>query len=132
MHFSRSTVWRNVRRRAHPHLQRRRMRDELVCASASPYNRSVKRDLNRRIMALPIRAKLTLAWRMFRDPGVPAAAKAVMPGVLVYLASPIDIIPDFIPVLGQLDDLLVLFLGLGIVLWLTPRHVIEDLLGELE
>jgi hypothetical protein len=35
-------------------------------------------------------------------------------------------------VLGQLDDLLVLFLGLGIVLWLTPRHVIEDLLGEVE
>ncbi|MEK7693767.1 MAG: DUF1232 domain-containing protein [Chloroflexota bacterium] len=92
----------------------------------------MKRDLNRRIMALPIRAKLKLAWRMFRDPGVPAAAKAVMPGVLLYLASPIDIIPDFIPVLGQLDDLLVLFLGLGIVLWLTPRHVIEDLLGELE
>jgi len=83
-------------------------------------------------MALPIQAKLKLAWRMFRDPGVPPAAKAVMPGVLLYLASPIDIIPDFIPVLGQLDDLLVLFLGLGIVLWLTPRHVIEDLLGELE
>ncbi len=83
-------------------------------------------------MALPIRAKLKLAWRMFRAPGVPAAAKAVMPGVLVYLASPIDIIPDFIPVLGQLDDLLVLFLGLGVVLWLTPRHVIEDLLAELE
>jgi uncharacterized membrane protein YkvA (DUF1232 family) len=92
----------------------------------------MKRDLNRRIMALPVRAKLALAWRMFRDPDVPAAAKAVMPGVLVYLASPIDLIPDFIPVLGQLDDLLVLFLGLGIVLWLTPRHVIEDLLSELE
>ena len=92
----------------------------------------MKRDLNKRIMALSIRAKLTFAWRMFRDPGVPLAAKAVMPGVLVYLASPIDIIPDFIPVLGQLDDLLVLFLGLGIVLWLTPRHVVEDLLFDVE
>ena len=92
----------------------------------------MKRDLNKRIMALSIRAKLTFAWRMFRDPGVPFAAKAVMPGVLVYLASPIDIIPDFIPVLGQLDDLLVLFLGLGIVLWLTPRHVVEDLLFDVE
>lgn len=92
----------------------------------------MKRDLNKRIMALPVRVKLKFAWRLFRDPGVPAAAKAVMPGVLVYLASPIDIIPDFIPVLGQLDDLLVLFLGLGIVLALTPRRVIEDLLSELE
>ena len=83
-------------------------------------------------MALPLKAKLAFAWRMFRDPDVPIAAKAVMPGVLVYLASPIDVIPDFIPVLGQLDDLLVLFLGLGVVLWLTPRHVIEDLLREFE
>jgi uncharacterized membrane protein YkvA (DUF1232 family) len=104
----------------------------LARSGAQSYNRGVKHDLRRRIMDLPIRAKLTLAWRMFRDPGVPLSAKAIMPGVLVYLASPIDIIPDFIPVLGQLDDLLVLFLGLGIVLWLTPRHVIEDLLGELE
>jgi len=92
----------------------------------------VKRDLQRRIMALPIRAKLKLAWRMFRDPAVPLGAKAVMPVVLVYLASPFDIIPDFIPLLGQLDDLLVLFIGLGVVLWLTPAYVIEDLLGELE
>ena len=83
-------------------------------------------------MALSIRAKLTLAWRMFRDPDVPPAAKAVMPAVLLYLASPVDIIPDFIPVIGQLDDLLVLFLGLGVVLWLTPAHVVDDLLSELE
>ena len=92
----------------------------------------MKRDLNKRIMALPVRVKLTFAWRLFRDPGVPAVAKAVMPGVLVYLASPIDLIPDFIPVLGQLDDLLVLFLGLSVVLALTPRHVIEDVLSDLE
>jgi uncharacterized membrane protein YkvA (DUF1232 family) len=52
--------------------------------------------------------------------------------LLVYVASPIDIIPDFIPLLGQLDDLLVLAAGLGVVLWLTPSHVIEDHLGELE
>ena len=83
-------------------------------------------------MKLSIRAKLTLAWRMFRDPNVPTTAKAVMPAVLVYLASPIDIIPDFIPLLGQLDDLLVLFLGLSLVFWLTPSGVVEDLLDELE
>jgi len=92
----------------------------------------VKQDLRRRIMKLPIRAKLRLAWRLFRDPDTPALAKGVMPAVLVYLASPIDIIPDFIPVLGQLDDVLVLAGGLGLVLWLTPGHVIEDHLSELE
>jgi uncharacterized membrane protein YkvA (DUF1232 family) len=92
----------------------------------------VKRDLNRRIMALPMKRKLGLAWRMFRDPDVPLSAKTVMPAVLMYLAMPIDLIPDFIPVLGQLDDLLVLVAGLGLVLWLTPSHVIEDLLSEFE
>ena len=92
----------------------------------------MKNDLRKRIMALSIREKLILAWRLFRDPGVPRPAKAVLPAVLVYLASPIDLIPDFIPVLGQLDDLLVLAAGLGLVLWLTPPHIIEDLLGELE
>jgi uncharacterized membrane protein YkvA (DUF1232 family) len=92
----------------------------------------VDRDLNRRIMALPFRAKLAFAWRIFRHPGVPFGAKAVMPGMLLYLASPIDIIPDFIPLLGQLDDLLVLAAGLALILRLTPRYVIEDALVEFE
>jgi uncharacterized membrane protein YkvA (DUF1232 family) len=92
----------------------------------------MKSDLRKRIMRLPVRAKLQLAWRLFRDPETPALAKSVMPVVLLYLASPIDIIPDFIPLLGQLDDLLVLAAGLGLVLWLTPPHVIEDHLGALE
>lgn len=83
-------------------------------------------------MKLPVRAKLRLAWRLFRDPKTPGVVKGVMPVVLVYLASPIDLIPDFIPVLGQLDDLLVLAGGLGLVLWLTPVQVIEDHLSELE
>jgi uncharacterized membrane protein YkvA (DUF1232 family) len=109
-----------------------RVRDSLAGASVPAYNRSVKRDLNKRIMALPFRAKLTFAWRIFRDPGTPLPAKAVMPAVLAYLAMPLDIIPDFIPVLGQLDDLLVVALGLGLVLLMTPRHVIEAHLGELE
>lgn len=83
-------------------------------------------------MALPFRAKLTFAWRVFRDPGTPLPARAVMPAVVAYLAMPFDLIPDFIPVLGQLDDLLVIALGLGLVLLMTPRRVIEAHLGELE
>lgn len=83
-------------------------------------------------MKLSLRAKLQLAWRLFRDPETPGLVKGVMPLVLVYLASPIDLIPDFIPVLGQLDDLVVIAAGLGLVLWLTPSRVIEDHLIELE
>ena len=83
-------------------------------------------------MALSLRAKLALVWRMFRDPGVPAAAKAVLPLLVAYLAMPFDLIPDFIPVLGQLDDLVIIAGGLALFLWLTPRAVIEYHLGRLE
>lgn len=83
-------------------------------------------------MALPFRKQLSFAWALFRDPDVPRSAKVILPATVVYVASPIDIIPDFIPLLGQLDDLVVLTLGLALVLWLTPRHVIEDLLSDFE
>ena len=83
-------------------------------------------------MALPLRAKLSLLWRMFRDPAVPMTARAVLPVLVVYIALPFDIIPDFIPLLGQLDDVVVIALGLGLILFLTPRWVIEDHLRRLE
>jgi uncharacterized membrane protein YkvA (DUF1232 family) len=92
----------------------------------------VKRDLSRRIMELPLRTKLRLLWRMFRDPAVPARAKSVLPVIVVYLAFPFDIIPDFIPLLGQLDDLAVIVLGLGLFLLLTPRDIIERHLAAFE
>ena len=92
----------------------------------------MKKDLSRRIMKLPLRAKLSLVWRMLRDPHVPLLPKAVLPVIVAYLAFPFDIIPDFIPLLGQLDDLLILAAGLGIFLWLTPREVIERHLRALE
>jgi uncharacterized membrane protein YkvA (DUF1232 family) len=92
----------------------------------------VKRDLSRRIMKLPLRAKAQLVWRMFRDPAVPTHAKAVLPVIGLYVAMPFDVIPDFIPILGQLDDLLVLAAGLGLFVALTPRHIIEYHLRDFE
>lgn len=92
----------------------------------------MKRDLSKRIMALPLRAKASLIWRMFRDPDVPIVAKSVLPVILGYLAMPFDIIPDFIPVAGQLDDLIVLGLGLWLFVILTPRPVVETHLIAFE
>jgi uncharacterized membrane protein YkvA (DUF1232 family) len=92
----------------------------------------VKGDLRKRIMGLRLRAKLAFGWRVFRDPDTPIVAKVVIPAVLAYLAMPLDIIPDFIPVLGQIDDVLVVALGLALVLMMTPRHVLEDHLRALE
>ncbi len=69
---------------------------------------------------------------MFRDPDVPLPPKAILPVLAAYLAMPFDIIPDFIPLLGQLDDLLVVVAGLSLFLWLTPPDVIEHHLRALE
>jgi uncharacterized membrane protein YkvA (DUF1232 family) len=92
----------------------------------------VKKDLRKRVMALSLRLKLVLVWRMFRDPQVPRHAKAILPVLAAYLALPFDIVPDFIPLLGQLDDLLVIAAGLSVFLWLTPAGVIERHLRALE
>lgn len=61
-----------------------------------------------------------------RDPRVPWYAKAVALGVAAYAVSPIDLIPDFIPVIGHLDDLIVVPLGI----WLAVRLIPADVLNE--
>ncbi|HEV8614110.1 MAG TPA: YkvA family protein [Methylomirabilota bacterium] len=48
-----------------------------------------------------------LLWRLVRDPMLPRAVKVALAAAAVYLLSPIDLIPDFIPIAGYLDDLLV-------------------------
>ena len=62
-----------------------------------------------------------------RDPRVPWYAKAVAAAVAAYALSPIDLIPDFIPVLGQLDDLILVPLGIWLVVKLIPAPVMADL-----
>ena len=52
--------------------------------------------------------------------------------VIAYAVSPIDLIPDFIPVLGLLDDLIIVPLGIALAVRLTPRPLWEALLREAE
>jgi len=61
-----------------------------------------------------------------RDPRTPWYAKLLIAGVVAYALSPIDLIPDFIPVLGYLDDLLLLPLGIYLALKLIPTPVLAD------
>lgn len=60
------------------------------------------------------------------DPRTPRAARLAGLGVLAYVASPIDLIPDFIPILGQMDDAVVAGLGLLVVWNMIPREVRRD------
>src|SRR5581483_1536147 len=61
-----------------------------------------------------------------RDPRVPWYAKAVALAVAAYAVSPIDLIPDFIPVLGYLDDLVVVPLGIALAVWLIPPALMAE------
>lgn len=61
-----------------------------------------------------------------RDPRVPWYAKALAAGVVAYAVSPIDLIPDFIPVLGYVDDLVLIPLGVLAVRALIPCGIMDD------
>jgi uncharacterized membrane protein YkvA (DUF1232 family) len=75
--------------------------------------RAVKRDVHAICLAA-------------RDPRVPWHAKALAIGVAVYALSPADLIPDFIPVLGYQDDLMVLSLGTLAVVQLIPPEILAE------
>jgi uncharacterized membrane protein YkvA (DUF1232 family) len=62
----------------------------------------------------------------YKDPRVPRAAKVFTAAVVGYALSPIDLIPDFIPVLGYLDDLVLLPLGIWLALKMIPPEVLEE------
>jgi uncharacterized membrane protein YkvA (DUF1232 family) len=61
-----------------------------------------------------------------RDPRLPWAARLLAIAVAGYALSPIDLIPDFIPVLGVLDDLIIVPLGIWLVISLIPEDVMRE------
>jgi uncharacterized membrane protein YkvA (DUF1232 family) len=77
--------------------------------------------------ARTLRREVTVVYLAARDPRVPWYAKLVGAAVAGYALSPIDLIPDFIPVVGQLDDAIIVPLGL----WLALRLIPPALLAEL-
>jgi uncharacterized membrane protein YkvA (DUF1232 family) len=68
----------------------------------------------------------------FRDPRTPWYGKAFAALVVTYAFSPIDLIPDFIPVLGYLDDLVLVKLGVVIALHMIPSQVMVDARTQAE
>lgn len=74
-----------------------------------------------------IKADIIALWLAAHDPRTPWLAKLLALLVAAYALSPIDLIPDFIPVIGYIDDLLILPLGVALAIRLIP----PDLLAEL-
>ena len=62
----------------------------------------------------------------YRDPRVKWYVKVLLLAILAYALSPVDLIPDFIPVLGYVDDIIILPLGIFLVLKLIPAEVKEE------
>ena len=84
-----------------------------MLAALKQWSRALKRDVHAIYLAS-------------RDPRVPWYAKALGIAVATYALSPIDLIPDFIPVLGYLDDLIIVPLGIALVVKLIPADVMAE------
>jgi uncharacterized membrane protein YkvA (DUF1232 family) len=61
-----------------------------------------------------------------RDPRTPWYAKLLVAGIVAYAFSPVDLIPDFVPVLGYLDDLILIPIGIALAIKLVPHQVLAE------
>jgi uncharacterized membrane protein YkvA (DUF1232 family) len=73
-----------------------------------------------------LKRETTALYYAYRDPRTPWYARAFSALVVAYLFSPIDLIPDFIPILGYLDDLVLVPLGIRLALKMIPADVMVD------
>ena len=89
-----------------------------------------KREPYASFMRLRTRAKLRFFRLLLADARVPKRVKALPLLLIPYLLMPIDIVPDFIPVLGYVDDVTIVLGTLALVIKLTPRQIIDDLFRQ--
>jgi uncharacterized membrane protein YkvA (DUF1232 family) len=101
----------------------------LAGIAAAPHAAMMERTRIKRLKewARAIKLDVVALWLAARDPGVKWLVKAAAAAVAAYALSPIDLIPDFIPILGYLDDLLIVPLGIMLVVRLIPHLIMADL-----
>lgn len=85
-----------------------------------------------KIKAKNIKRDLRVIYLAYKKPEVPWYAKLLGALVVGYALSPIDLIPDFIPVLGYLDDVILIPLGITLVIKLIPAEVLAECRMEAE
>lgn len=81
---------------------------------------------NLKTWAKHLKTEIIALYYAYRDPRVPLGPKVFTALVVAYALSPIDLIPDFIPVLGYLDDLLILPWCISIAIRMIPPDVLSD------
>ena len=81
-------------------------------------------DLKQR--AHHLKAETFALYLAARDPRTPWYAKLLVAGIVAYAFSPIDLIPDFVPVLGYLDDLILIPMGIALAMRLVPHSVLAE------
>lgn len=79
-----------------------------------------------KIKANNLKRELKVLYLAYRRPDVPWYAKVAAVLVVGYALSPVDLIPDFIPVLGYLDDIILIPLGISIAIRLIPKNILEE------
>jgi len=89
-----------------------------------------KREPYATVLKLRTRQKLRFFRLALSDSRVPRRVKLIPLFLVLYLLMPIDIIPDFIPVLGYLDDVALIAAALALMIKLMPRDVVMDLIQE--
>tara|TARA_Y100000815_G_C12962497_1_gene357197 strand:+ start:209 stop:529 length:321 start_codon:yes stop_codon:yes gene_type:complete len=71
-------------------------------------------------------SSIRLVWKLLTDSRVPFWIRIALPLALIYVISPIDILPDFIPVMGRVDDIIAIVAGIMILLKLAPKKVVNQ------
>jgi len=76
--------------------------------------------------AKQLKNEVYILYQALKDPRTPWYAKAISTLIVAYIVSPIDLIPDFIPVLGYLDDIILVTVVIGMVRKMIPGEVMEE------
>lgn len=104
----------------------------LGLAAAGAYLSLCLSERGRRFLALRASARIRFGRALLRDPEIGRTARVVLIALVAYLVSPLDLVPDFIPVLGQADDIAVIIVAVSLLILFIPRERFEAALHEAE